>query len=150
MRNKVAFVVALAAMLIPVRLAAQNGDEELLRTRELVWRAWFDGDTKTVEQLVPPETIVMSASEPAWKKQAEIVQESAEFHQQGGKLMRLSFPRTEVQHFGDVAIIWSSYELETEVAGKHSASAGRVTEVFVKRDGRWTNPGWHTDHVTGQ
>jgi len=145
-----AVVVALAAMLIPSVLVAQNGDEELLHTRELVWRAWFDGDTKTVEQLVPPESIAMSASEPKWQKQTEIVQGSAEFHQQGGKLVRLSFPRTEVQHFGDVAIIWSSYELETEVAGKRSASAGRVTEVFVRRDGKWTNPGWHTDHVTGQ
>ena len=26
-----------------------------------------------------------------------------------------------------------------------SASSGRVTEIFVLRDGHWTNPGWHTD-----
>ena len=25
------------------------------------------------------------------------------------------------------------------------ASSGRVTEIFVLRDGHWTNPGWHTD-----
>jgi hypothetical protein len=29
--------------------------------------------------------------------------------------------------------------------GKRSISSGRATEIFVRRDGRWTNPGWHTD-----
>ena len=23
--------------------------------------------------------------------------------------------------------------------------SGRVTEVFVRRNGHWVNPGWHTD-----
>jgi hypothetical protein len=50
-----------------------------------------------------------------------------------------------VQHFGGVAIIWSSYVVELEVDGKRSSSSGRVTEIFVWQHGRWTNPGWHTD-----
>ena len=40
-----------------------------------------------------------------------------EFHAKGGSLVRLEFPRTEVQRFGDVAIVWSSYIVEIEVAG---------------------------------
>lgn len=52
---------------------------------------------------------------------------------------------TEVQHFGDVAIVWSSYVVETEVDGKRSLGSSRVTEIFVWQHGRWTNPGWHTD-----
>ena len=59
--------------------------------------------------------------------------------------MRLEFPRNEIQRFGDVAIIYTQYELETEVGGKRSVSAGRATEIFVRRNGEWTNPGWHTD-----
>ena len=29
------------------------------------------------------------------------------------KLIRLEFPRAEAQHFGNVAVVWSSYVLET-------------------------------------
>jgi len=41
--------------------------------------------------------------------------------------------------------VWSSYTLELEVGGKKSGGSSRVTEIFVKRNGQWTNPGWHTD-----
>ena len=46
---------------------------------------------------------------------------------------------------GDVAIVYSRYQVETEVGGKRKLSPGRVTEVFVRRHGKWINPGWHTD-----
>lgn len=134
------------ANLSAAKLPAQKqNDEELLRARENVWRAWFTGDTKTLEKLVPPETIVMSGGEKEWKDQSDVLRSSTAFHSQGGKLIRLEFPRTEVQHFGDVAIVWSSYVLETEVDGKRKLGASRVTEIFVWQHGRWTNPGWHTD-----
>lgn len=125
--------------------AQKQGDEQLLRTRETVWRAWFAGDVKTLQELVPSETIVMSGGEDKWKNQADVLRTAAEFHEKGGKLLRLEFPRTEVQHFGDVAIVWSSYTLELDVDGKRSSSSSRVTEIFVWQNGRWTNPGWHTD-----
>jgi hypothetical protein len=125
--------------------AQKQKDEDLLRARETVWRAWFAGDTKTLEELVPAETIVMSGGEQEWKHQADVLRSSAEFHSKGGRLVRLEFPRTEVQHFGDVAIVWSNYLLETEVGGKRSLGSSRVTEIFVWQHGRWTNPGWHTD-----
>jgi len=132
--------------LSPSRLAAQKrDDDELLRVREAVWRAWFAGDTKTLEKLVPPETIVMSGGEEKWKNQADVLRSSAEFHAKGGKLVQLEFPRTQVQHFGDVAIVWSTYVIETEAGGKRTKGSSRVTEVFVWQHGRWTNPGWHTD-----
>jgi ketosteroid isomerase-like protein len=60
-------------------------------------------------------------------------------------LVRLEFPRTEIQRFGDVAILYSKYVVETEMKGKRSVSSGRATEVFVLQNGKWTNPGWHTD-----
>ena len=127
-------------------LSAQKpNDESLLRARESVWRAWFAGDMKTLEKLVPAETIVMSGGEEKWKNQADVLRSSAEFHAKDGKLLRLEFPRTEIQHFGDVAIIWSSYVVELEVSGKRSSGASRVTEIFVRRHGQWVNPGWHTD-----
>ncbi len=125
--------------------AEPAGDEELLKVREQVWRAWFANDTAALKMLVPEDTVVISAGDSGFKHQKEVLEEAASFHSSGGKLVRLDFPKTEVQHFGDVAVIWSEYSLDTEVAGKKSTSSGRVTEIFVRRNGKWTNPGWHTD-----
>jgi ketosteroid isomerase-like protein len=146
-------ICALVVMLLALCLsgakvvAQQQDDRELLRGRESVWRTYFAGDTKALAEMVPPGTIVMSGGAEKWRSQADVLQSSAEFHAKGGKLIRLEFPRTEVQHFGDVAIIWSSYLVETEMDGKRSTEASRVTEIFVRQHGRWTNPGWHTDEA---
>ncbi len=139
-------VAASLAMLFVSGLAVSPDNRtELLNAREAVWRAWFANDTKTLERLVPPDTIVISAGEEKWKQQADILQSAAKFQAARGKLIRLEFPRTEIQRFGDVAITYSQYLYETEVDGKRSVTSGRVTEVFVRRGGRWSNPGWHTD-----
>lgn len=140
-------IVAVAFITFPAAgLHSQTtSDQDLLLARESVWRAWFDGNTKKLEELVPPETIVMSGGEKEWKHQNDVLRSSAEFHAKGGKLIRLEFPRTEIQHYGDVAVIWSTYMLETEVDGKRSLGSSRVTEIFVYQHGQWTNPGWHTD-----
>jgi hypothetical protein len=141
-------VVAIASMaLLIVSGATSSPDDrgELLKARESVWRAWFADDTKALQTLVPPDTIVISSGEGKWKHQAEVFQTAAEFHAEGGQLIRLEFPHTEVQRYGDVAIIYSQYLVETEQDSKRSLSSGRVTEIFVLRHGQWTNPGWHTD-----
>jgi ketosteroid isomerase-like protein len=149
MRRVISITIAMAgalAMLLVSGLAASPDDRaELLKAREAVWRAWFANDTKTLEALVPPDTIVISAGEEKWKNQTDILQSAAKFHAAAGKLIRLEFPRTEIQRFGDVAITYSRYLYETEVDGKRSLTSGRVTEIFVSRKGKWTNPGWHTD-----
>jgi len=118
---------------------------ELLRVRESVWMAWLVNDQAKLAQLVPPDTIVISAGEKKFKDQAAVLKEAADFHAQGGKLIRLEFPHTEMQRFGDVVMMYSEYTLELEVGGKRSLTNGRVTEIFVKRNGQWVNPGWHTD-----
>jgi ketosteroid isomerase-like protein len=141
-----AIVIILFTSLSSTSLRAQTPqDSQLLQVRETVWRAWFSNDVKTLHALVPSETIVISGGEQKWKHQAEIFQTAADFQSGGGKLIRLEFLHTEIQHFGDVAIVWSKYLVETEEHGKRSVSSGRASEVFVHRDGQWTNPGWHTD-----
>jgi hypothetical protein len=149
MRRVMKIIVAIAgalAILIVADSAARPDDRtELLKVREQVWRAWFVNDTKTLDALVPPDTIVISSGEEKWKNQSDILQSAARFQANGGKLIRLEFPRTETQRFGDVAITYSQYLYETEVDGKRSLTSGRVTEIFVLRHGKWTNPGWHTD-----
>src|SRR6266851_5981103 len=84
-------VIFLIATLGSVAASAQEAnDEQLLRVRETVWRAWFAGDTKTFEKLVPPESVVMSGGEDKWKNQADVLHSAAEFHAKGGKLVRLN------------------------------------------------------------
>jgi hypothetical protein len=136
---------ALAMLIASGSVARPDDRTELLKVREAVWRAWFADDVKSLEALVPPDTIVISSGEEKWKNQAEILQAAAEFHAKGGKLIRLEFPRTEVQRFGNVAVTYSQYVYETEMDGKRSLTSGRVTETFVLRNEQWTNPGWHTD-----
>ncbi|MGB6688567.1 MAG: nuclear transport factor 2 family protein [Terracidiphilus sp.] len=148
MRRIVPFIAAICLLASPLsRLAAQtqNGQDEILKAREAVWQAWFANDVPTLHQLVPAETIVFSSDEAKWKNQADIFRTAAEFQSQGGKPVRLEFPRTEIQRFGDVAVVWSNFLVETEESGKRSIDTGRASEIFVYRGGRWINPGWHTD-----
>jgi ketosteroid isomerase-like protein len=140
-----AMVGALSVLLVSGLAARPDDRAELLKAREAVWRAWFANDTKTLEAMVPPDTIVIGAGQERWRNQADILQSAAKFQAAGGKLIRLEFPRTEIQRFGDVAIFYSQYLYETEEDGKRSVTSGRVTEIFVLRNGKWTNPGWHTD-----
>lgn len=144
-RINIAVVGALAMLIVSGWAASPDDRAELLKVREEVWYAWFANDAKRLEALVPQDTIVISSGEEKWKNQADILQSAAKFHAAGGKLIRLEFPRTEIQRFGDVAITYSQYLYETEVDGKRSLTSGRVTEIFVQRHGKWTNPGWHTD-----
>jgi ketosteroid isomerase-like protein len=145
--RKLQILIATACLLFlsAAVIAGSQDDSELLKVRRSVWLVWLANDQEALKRLVPDDTVVISAGEAKWKHQAEVLQSAADFHVAGGKLISLEFPRTEVQHFGDVAIIWSEYVLQVEVGGKREKTAGRVTEIFVKRNGQWTNPGWHTD-----
>jgi hypothetical protein len=139
-------VVCVFTGLIGLGFTASSKDNgDLLKVREAVWRDWFAGNTKALEELVPADTIAINSGEEKWQNQAEIFQEAVQFHMSGGKLIRLEFPRTEVRRYGDVAVLYSQYLYEAEADGKRSVKSGRATEVFVLHDGKWTNPGWHTD-----
>jgi hypothetical protein len=50
-----------------------------------------------------------------------------------------------VQVFGYTAILYSKYLCEIEIDGKRSVQSGRATEMFVNRQGKWVNVGWHLD-----
>jgi ketosteroid isomerase-like protein len=146
-RIRVTSVAFLGLVMLLGSSFASSADDrsEILKVREAIWRAWFANDTKTLQKLVPPDAIVISAGEGKWKTQAEVFQSAAAFRTGGGELVRLEFPRTEIQRFGEVAIIWSTYLVETETNQTRSLASGRVTEIFVRRHGQWVNPGWHTD-----
>ena len=80
-----------------------------------------------------------------WGNRKAVFEGSTRFAAGGGKLVRLEFPKTEMQVYGQTAIVYSSYLYEIEQGGKRSVNTGRVTEVFVNRNGTWVNPSWHMD-----
>ncbi len=118
---------------------------ELLVEREKVWRAYFMNDRKHLEAVIPPETIAINANEEQWANREAILAGAEGFAQSGAKLVRLEFPRTEMQVYGDVAIIYTTYLFELESEGERSMFNGRGTEIFVQRNGTWVNSGWHLD-----
>ena len=127
------------------RSLPDEAKKQLLDAREAVWRAYFSNDRAALERLIPDETIAIDAGENSWTNRKAILEGAAQFARGGGKLVKLEFPKTEIQVYGNTAVIYSAYSYELESGGQRYQQNGRVTEVFVRRKGQWVNPGWHMD-----
>jgi ketosteroid isomerase-like protein len=123
----------------PLRPSARA---ELLKAREAVWRAWFGGDEAALRTLLPAETIALAAGPAGWTTRDAIIKASSEFAQNGGTLVKLDFPRTDIQVYGATAILYTSYVFETALKGKPAAERGKAVEIFVRRQNGWVNTGW--------
>jgi ketosteroid isomerase-like protein len=123
--------------------------EQLLAAREAVWRAYFTNDQAQLDKLVPADTIVLEGPLDApFVRKAQILEEARAAAQRGNKLVRLEFPKTEIQVYGTTAIVYTTYLYEQESPqGTRQTSTGRATEIFVRRNGAWVNPGWHMTSV---
>ena len=42
-------------------------------------------------------------------------------------------------------VLYGSYEATFARGTQETKMKGRLTEVFVKKDGKWVHPGWHLD-----
>lgn len=71
------------------------------------------------------------------------------FREGGGRLVRLTFPETQAQRFGDVVVLYGRFEVVFQSGGAEHTRRGRLTELFVRRDGKWLHPGWHLDLTAG-
>jgi ketosteroid isomerase-like protein len=120
--------------------------KRLMDAREAVWRSYFTNDRAALEKLIPEDTIAINAGDNNWENRKAIFEGAAQFAKAGGKLIRLEFPKTEIQVYGFTAFVYSTYSYELEVGGQRSHQSGRVTEVFVLHKGQWVNPGWHMDN----
>ena len=119
--------------------------ERILAAREAVWRAWFANDRALLEKLIPDEAIAIDTGEENWSNKAAILAGAKSFAESGGKLLRLEFPKTEIQVYGNTVILYTTYIYETEVNGKRTTSTGRGTEIFVRRGDELVNAGWHLE-----
>lgn len=117
----------------------------LLADREAIWQAWFTNDQQRLEQLLPSDVVAINSGDSTWQGRAAVLAAARSFAQSGTKYLGVTFPRTEQQVYGDVAILYSRYAVRLERNGKPSVLTGRATEVFVWRDSVWQNSGWHLD-----
>ena len=136
---------SLERQLASARRLSPEMNKSLMDAREAVWRAYFAGDRAALEKLIPEETIAIESGHNNWSNRKTILDGSAEFAKNGGKLLKLEFPKTEIQVYGLTAVVYSNYTYELETGGQRVSNSGRVTEVFVLRNGQWVNPGWHMD-----
>ncbi len=128
---------------------------ELLDARDTAWRSFFQKDLTVVEKILAPELIAIQQNSDKWDDRTHLIALAKAMNKQGVELLRLEFPRTEIQLFGDTAILYYTYVFETGLKGKSVVDGGRGTEVFVRRDGKWVDVGWHLDngafsHANGQ
>ena len=118
---------------------------ELLGVRAAVWRAFFAGDEATLLELLPPDFIAIDPSGPIAPGREGQVEGLRAFRDADGRLVSLDFPTTEIQLLGDVAVLYTTYAVELATPQGPQRMAGRATEVFQRRGGRWVHPGWHLD-----
>jgi hypothetical protein len=115
---------------------------ELMKAREAVWRGWFAGDEAALRKLLPPELITIEPGSEKFGSFTSTMEGSRGFAAGGGKLTRLAFPTTEIQVYGNTAILYTSFEMDLATGGHTQTERGMATEVFVFRNGQWLNTGW--------
>ena len=119
--------------------------ERILSAREAVWKAWFTNDRAALEKLIPEETVAIDSGQEGWSNRATVLAGAKRFVDSGGKLIKLEFPKTEIQVYGDTVIIYTTYLYEIDMKGERSTATGRATEMFVRRGNDLVNVGWHMD-----
>jgi len=119
--------------------------QQILNEREAVWKAYFTNDRAVLERLIPAEAIAIDEGSEGWSDRASILAGAKRFADSGAKLVKLEFPKTEMQVYGNTIIIYTNYLYEIEANGKRTTTTGRGTEMFVRRGGNLVNVGWHLD-----
>src|SRR5687768_15786556 len=119
--------------------------QRILEKRDAVWKAWFANDRAALEKLIPEEAIAINSGSAEWSNRAAILAGAKGFADSGAKLVKLEFPKTEIQAYGNTVLIYTTYVYETEKDGKRTTTSGRGTEMFVRRGDELVNVGWHLD-----
>jgi ketosteroid isomerase-like protein len=122
--------------------------KELFEARDAAWRSFFQEDpAAAIERTISPNVIAIQENQEKWDNRARLTAMAKAMQSQKIQLIRLEFPRTEVQVFGDTAILYYTYIFETGTEGGRSGvDPGRGTEVFMRSNGRWLDTGWHLDN----
>ena len=107
--------------------------------------AFFTNDRATLEKLVPEEVIAIDSDSEEWSDRKTIFAHAQAFADSGSKLVKLEFPKTEMQIYGNTVLIYTTYVYEIERNGQRTTSRGHATEMFVRRGDDLVNVGWQLD-----
>lgn len=143
-RMSVSLLVLLTMLSLPL-FGSEPIDPDVLALREAAWRAWFGGDEAALLAMLPEDFLAIGWGGTEISDRAKAIASSRAFKESGGRLVSLSFPETRAQRVGDTVVFYGSYEVTFANGSKETKVRGQLTEVFVKRDGRWLHPGWHLD-----
>lgn len=138
-RAAAAVLVALCCTAPPPTPATTDPIPELRVAREAVWRAYFEGDSAKLVTLLPDSMVAMG------KHRADIIRDAQGFVADSGRFIGISFSDDEFYVRGNVAVVFSRYQVNVTRRGQPAPMSGRAIEVFERRDGRWINPSWHLD-----
>jgi len=119
--------------------------ERILSARDAVWKAYFANDRAALEKAVPEDVIALDGGSPDFADRGKVFEGARQFAEGGGKLIKLEFPKTEIQMYGNTIILYTTYSYELESGGKRTTKSGRGTEIFVRRGNELVNVGWHLD-----
>ena len=99
-----------------------------------------------MSQRLAPGLIAIQENEESWASRDQLLKLAGDMQRRHVRLVKVEFPKTEIQLFGDVAIMYYTYVFETAMGNRSATDAGRGTEIFVRRSGRWIDAGWHLDN----
>ena len=142
-------ILLVIALILPVTARAQGDSAdaktraELERARDIVWRAWFAGDTVTLDRVIAG-ALAAGGNIEGWADRRTAIAGSRDFAASGSKLLDLRFDRTAIELHGKVAVMTARFTYTTaDRAGRRETANGYAVEIFVHENGAWTHPFWH-------
>ncbi len=120
-----------------------------LRTTARVFGIALLAAMKALGEMLPEEFIGINMNAGPFTNRDKVLDAARAFRERGGRLVRLTFPETQAQRYGDVVVLYGRFEVVFYSGGAERTMRGRLTEMFVRRDGKWLHPGWHLDLTAG-
>ena len=119
---------------------------ELERARDVIWRAWFAGDSATLDRVLAG-ALAAGDNVDGWADRRTAISGSREFAKSGNKLVDLKFDSTAIAMHGKVAVMTARYSYTiADRGGRQETTRGYAVEIFVHEKGAWTHPFWHLAH----
>ena len=129
------FVVALLGLLASGRARAQATnatEQEIIKLEQAATDAQFKKDRATLERLLADDYLYTHSNGSVLNKAQEITESmSSEVRWTDSKLADL-----KVRIFGDVAVLTGQQTIQGTAKG-YVPGPRRITDIFVKRSGRW-------------
>lgn len=134
--KRIAFAVSLAVLVFGVAVLAQTQTEsveqELIKLENEWGEAIVKGDEALIDRIIADEYIGISDGSVFTRAQYfEYVKSIKE------EIVSFEMDEWNVHVYGDAAVVMARVTLKMRSAGKETTNQSRITETFIKRDGRW-------------